>query len=157
MRLIDTIILHCSATLPGQECDAHTIDGWHKANGWDGIGYHFIVLPDGIIEYGRPISIIGAHCKGFNESSIGICYIGGYDHNSKPADTRTDAQKKALADICLSLYSAFPDSLVVGHRDLTHDRDCPCFDANPWFETEYQKANTGCWKTGWPTTTKTLA
>jgi hypothetical protein len=46
-------------------------------------------LLDGTIEQGRELEAVGAHTKGHNAHSIGICYIGGLDKNGKPKDTRT--------------------------------------------------------------------
>ena len=77
MRSIDKIIIHCSATPPHKDFSAEDIRDWHvKGNKWSDIGYHYIVKLDGSMEYGRPIEVPGAHCKGHNQDSIGICYIG---------------------------------------------------------------------------------
>ena len=97
MRKIDSIIIHCSATKVGQDFTAADIDRWHRERGFNGIGYHYVVCLDGRLERGRDISLAGAHCKGWNEHSIGICYIGGLDVNGHPADTRTKAQKRVLS------------------------------------------------------------
>ena len=75
MRKIDSIIIHCSATKVGQDFTAADIDRWHRERGFNGIGYHYVVCLDGRLERGRDISLAGAHCKGWNEHSIGICYI----------------------------------------------------------------------------------
>ena len=37
------IVVHCSAVKPDQTSSAKQIDGWHKALGWKGIGYHYVV------------------------------------------------------------------------------------------------------------------
>ncbi len=79
MRAISKIIVHCSATQEGRDLDAAEINRWHLKRGWNGIGYHYVVLLDGTIEYGRSIYKQGAHVKGENEGSIGICYIGGVE------------------------------------------------------------------------------
>ena len=65
MREIDKIIVHCSATQEGKPISAATIDKWHKKRGWRGIGYHYVVGLDGMMEYGRPVEQAGAHVKGF--------------------------------------------------------------------------------------------
>ena len=63
MREIKEIIIHCSATPLGKDFSAEVIRDWHvKGNGWDDIGYHFIVRLDGTIEYGRMVDKQGAHC-----------------------------------------------------------------------------------------------
>ena len=77
MRKISEIIVHCSATSEMRDFGAKDIDLWHKAQGWDCIGYHYVVRIDGTIEEGRPVERIGAHCKGHNAYSIGVCYVGG--------------------------------------------------------------------------------
>ena len=96
MRKIDKIIIHCSATPKHKDFSAETIRDWHvKGNGWDDIGYHYVVRLDGSLEYGRPVQVPGAHCRGENKSSIGICYIGGMDEKMKEwEDTRTQEQKE---------------------------------------------------------------
>ena len=94
MRKIDSVIIHCSATKAGMDFSVADIDRWHRAQGMNGIGYHYVVRLDGTVEKGREVEVAGAHCLGWNGRSIGICYIGGLDTNGNPADTRTNEQKK---------------------------------------------------------------
>ena len=130
MRQINYIIIHCSATKSGQNFHASDIDRWHRERGWDGIGYHRVIDLDGIIEKGRDVSKPGAHCKGHNSDSIGICYIGGLDKNGNPADTRTAAQKESLLEIIKHYKKLYPNAKVVGHRDMPNvHKACPCFNA----------------------------
>lgn len=89
MRYINEIIIHCSDTKEGLDFNANDIDRWHKQKGWKRIGYHYVILLNGTIEQGRELEAVGAHTKGHNAHSIGICYIGGLDKNGKPKDTRT--------------------------------------------------------------------
>ena len=96
MRNIDSIIVHCSATKAGMDFSVADIDRWHRAQGMNGIGYHYVVRLDGTVEKGREVEVAGAHCLGWNGRSIGICYIGGLDTNGNPADTRTNEQKKSM-------------------------------------------------------------
>lgn len=130
MREIDKIIIHCSATIEGQEISAATIDEWHKARGWRGIGYHYVVGLDGMIEYGRPITETGAHVKNHNKGSIGICYIGGLDSVSKTAkDTRTPEQIATLLELLRVLKKLHPNATIHGHNEFSA-KACPCFDAH---------------------------
>lgn len=134
MRKIDTIIVHCAATPEGQTFTAADIDSWHKANGWKGIGYHYVVLLDGTVQTGRPLAEVGAHCFGYNAHSIGVCYIGGCAADGKtPRDTRTTAQRSALLTLLRQLRSQFPTARILGHHDLNPAKPCPSFDA----KTEY--------------------
>ena len=105
----DTIIIHCSATRAGQDITAADIDCWHRARGFWSIGYHYVIRLDGTIEPGRDVTLDGAHCMGWNQRSIGICYVGGLDKEGRPADTRTDAQRTALIRLVKSLQLAFPN------------------------------------------------
>ena len=72
-RAIDTIIVHCSATPAGRDNSAADIRRWHRQRGFSDIGYHFVVRLDGTIEAGRPLELPGAHCRGHNLRSIGVC------------------------------------------------------------------------------------
>jgi len=129
MRTINEIIIHCSATKEGNKISAATIDKWHKDRGWRCIGYHYVVRIDGSIEYGRPVQDIGAHVKGRNKHSIGVCYIGGLDADMEPKDTRTRDQKESLLYLLKTLKRLHPDATIHGHREFAN-KACPCFDAN---------------------------
>ncbi len=127
-REITEIIVHCTATKSGQEVTAQDIDRWHRAQGWEQIGYHYVVYLDGTIAVGRPEWKVGAHCFGHNANSIGVCYVGGLDYKGNPADTRTAAQKNSLIKLLNTLKKRFPKAKIHGHRDFS-DKECPCFDA----------------------------
>ena len=135
MRDIDKIIVHCSATQEGKHISAATIDKWHKKRGWRGIGYHYVVGLNGDIEYGRSIYESGAHVKGHNKGSIGICYIGGVEAERGPdgdwvaKDTRTPEQKETLLMLLKVLKKLHPDATIHGHNEFAA-KSCPCFDAN---------------------------
>lgn len=132
MRTITLIIIHCSATPEGrslsfEECRRDHIMHRHFRD----IGYHFYITRDGTVHDGRPIEKVGAHCEGHNSHSIGICYEGGLDANGKPADTRTEAQRKALKSLIERIHRLFPKALIVGHHDLNPRKACPCFKVEP--------------------------
>jgi len=127
-RKITEAIIHCAATKEGKDFTVKDIDRWHRQMGWDGCGYHYVVRLDGTIEKGRDMERVGAHCKGHNKQSVGICYIGGLKANGQPADTRTDAQKAALLALLKRLKAQYPALKVYGHRDFCN-KACPCFDA----------------------------
>ena len=130
MRSITLIVIHCSAVKPDQLSSAAQIDSWHRQRGYHlGIGYHYVIRRNGDIEPGRPEWMVGAHCLNHNKYSIGVCYEGGLDARGQPADTRTAEQKSAMRNLLEDLHKRHPRAVIVGHRDLSHDRDCPCFDA----------------------------
>lgn len=131
MKNIKYIIVHCTATAEFKDFKAKDVDKWHKQRGWDCIGYHYIIDLDGTIEKGRSETKIGAHCKGFNDCSIGVCYVGGLASDNKtPKDTRTNAQKASLLKLIKQLKAKYPNAKVVGHKDMPNvHKACPCFDA----------------------------
>ena len=90
---------------------------------------------DGKLHPTRSEDVQGAHAKHYNKNSIGICYEGGLDEKGKPADTRTEAQKRTLHALLYSLKADYPDAQILGHRDLPWvNKSCPCFDV----KTEYK-------------------
>lgn len=130
-RIINYIVVHCSATPEGRAHTAKDIDQWHKQRGFAEIGYNYVILLDGTIQEGRDIDKIPAHVENFNKNSIGVCYIGGIDKNTlKPKDTRTEAQKKALLTLLRELKKIYPNAEILGHRDFPKvNKACPCFNA----------------------------
>ena len=128
MRDINKIILHCSATREGQDISTETIRGWHvNERGWSDIGYHYVVLLDGTVDKARPVERQGAHVRGHNKGSIGICYIGGCDADMNPKDTRTDLQKDSLTELISYLMDSYEDATLHGHNEFS-SKACPSFD-----------------------------
>lgn len=128
MRTINEIIIHCSATPEGKDFSVADIDRWHRQQGWQGIGYHYVVYRDGSVHNGRPEARQGAHCLGHNEHSIGVCYIGGLASDGKTAkDTRTPAQRASLRRLVAELLLKYPAAEVHGHNEYAR-KACPSFD-----------------------------
>jgi len=128
MRTIKEIIVHCAATIEGAKFDVDDIDRWHKDRGWSGVGYHYVITLNGSIQVGRKHEKIGAHAKGHNRYSIGVCYIGGLDKQRNPKDTRTDSQKESLLNVLKYLLECYPEAKIIGHRDISA-KACPSFNA----------------------------
>ena len=129
MRTINEIIVHCSATPEGRDYTVAQIRQWHLQRGFRDIGYHYVIYRDGTIHTGRPVAQAGAHCTGHNAHSIGVCYIGGVARDNKtPKDTRTEAQKKSLANLLKRLHELYPKATLHGHREFAN-KACPSFDA----------------------------
>lgn len=70
------ITVHCSDTPDGKKFDVEVIRKMHKAKGWADVGYHLIIQPDGEVQQGRGLNVIGAHVEASNTGNIGICLIG---------------------------------------------------------------------------------
>ena len=131
----DYIVIHCSATKASMDhVDAKEIDRWHRQKGWRKIGYHWVIRRDGIVEEGRELGEVGAHARGFNSKSIGICMVGGVDEDMNPENNYTDEQWKSLEDLVRQMKLPYPDAEVLGHCDLPDvSKACPCFDVREWW------------------------
>lgn len=129
----DYLVVHCAATKPSMDIGWKEIDRWHRQRGWLKIGYHYVIRRDGTVEPGRELMEIGAHVKGYNSVSVGICLVGGIDEKGKPDNNFSDEQMAALGYLLTKLKKIFPDAKVVGHRDLFSGKACPCFDAGKWY------------------------
>lgn len=97
------------------DTSAAEIERWHRARGFDGIGYHYVVRRSGLIEPGRAVSVPGAHVRGMNHCSLGICLSGHHD-----LVPMTDAQHDALIRLLKELMTRYglPAHRVLGHREV---------------------------------------
>ena len=147
------LVVHCSATPVTRDYTVAQLRHDHvDVNGWDDIGYHYYITKDGRIHACRPENVPGAHVKGFNKHSIGICYEGGImlegvdvqvggkiEHRVRavPCDTRTAEQVVSMYALLSALKLRYPDAKIVGHRDLLRykTKSCPCFDASREYQT----------------------
>ncbi len=68
----------------------HTVD-----RGWDDIGQHFSIFPDGTIMTGRPLELIPACTRGANVGSICFENVGNFDVDG---DVMTPQQAKAIVE-----------------------------------------------------------
>lgn len=122
------IIIHCAATPTGKDFTAKDIHGWHLQNGWDGIGYHYVIRIDGTVESGRPEFWTGSHAKGYNTGSIGICMIG--------TDSFSDTQWYSLKRLVAQMITKYQDAKVIGHNEIS-SKECPGFDVQEWMSKEF--------------------
>lgn len=145
-RKVDKIVIHCTGTLPSATAQ-NILKGWRE-KGWTSNGYHWLIDRFGIAARLQDDELISNGVKGHNSRSVHICYIGGLV-NGKPIDTRTQEQKETLTMLIDEYLVKYPNSEVLGHRDLSPDLDkdgivephefvksCPCFDV----KKEYAKA-----------------
>ena len=129
----DFIVVHCAATPPTMDVDISTIAEWHKARGFNTVGYHFFIKRDGTRQKGRDINAIGAHVVGHNHNSVGVCMAGGVGLDAKtPEDNFTDAQWTTLLITLRELHADYPRAVIVGHRDLNPGKACPSFSVSEY-------------------------
>jgi N-acetylmuramoyl-L-alanine amidase len=160
MRLINEIVIHCSATPEDRYFGPEELEAMHAARGIRKPGgYHYLISNHGERTTIRPINEIGAHIYGHNTDTVGICYSGGIVAGGNPnkasdaKDTRTPRQKVMLVDTIVNVlkelrkHQSIDHIKVRGHRDYSPDVDgdgiiepwewmkqCPCFDATKEYE-----------------------
>ena len=134
-RDIDLLVVHCSATPVTMDIGVEEIRKWHTSSprNWSDIGYHYVIRLDGKLERGRPLYKSGAHARGYNKNSIGVCVVGGVDKDMKPKNTMNEAQEKTLVDLIVELDWTFLDMKIKGHNELS-SKACPSFDVQEWLK-----------------------
>lgn len=174
MRPINLIVIHCSASSdddslfrgrPDEKLrnPAQVIDEWHVARGFKrsddwrkrqnpglaAIGYHFVIGRSGVVFTGRHLDEIGAHAKGYNQRSIGICLVGTAAFSGEQWETLAGLITSQVARLtgrngpadrnnplnrAGAIRLAEERGIVIcGHRDLPNvPKTCPGFDVEQW-------------------------
>ena len=132
---VEYIAVHCSATPPAMDIGVPEISQWHRDRGFKTVGYHVVIRRDGTVEYGRNFGMIGAHIKGYNDKSLGVCLIGGVDSDMEAEDKFTDEQFSSLDRVLTALQGLFPDAVIQGHTDFPNvHKACPSFNVKAWLD-----------------------
>lgn len=141
MKLLDPdavryVVVHITDSFYG---DVEIIDRWHKQRGWDGIGYHWLILntfptkyrweskrpdlfSDGKIEPARPEKYQGAHVRSHNHYTISVAMVGKNGGFSA-------AQINSALYVCREMKKRFPNLIgVKGHTELDSGKTCPDLD-----------------------------
>lgn len=150
----DYIVVHCTAT-GDKNVSVDDIRKMHKAQGWSDIGYHWFIDRAGKLHQGRkPENSVGSHVKGFNNKSLGIALAGGKEVSKGVWKANyTEAQMATLAAALKDIQGRYPNAKILGHRDLSPDKDhdgviephefikeCPCFNAREFAVSHGLKA-----------------
>jgi len=129
MREIKKLVVHCSDTQDSLDIKAKDIKKWHTdlppmGNGWSDIGYHYVIRRDGTIERGRQDKTPGAHVRGHNKETIGICWVG--------RKSISDAQLQSLYSLLQGLMNTYGLDVtdIYGHTELDSGKTCPNLDMN---------------------------
>ena len=134
-RNVEKIVVHCSATTADQDYPIEQMKRDHLMRGFADVAYHIYIRRDGLIQKGRPLDVPGAHARGFNHKSIGVCLEGGANKKGKAERNFTDKQYDVLWRVLGQLWLQFPWAETLGHRDLPRVvKGCPSFDVREWIE-----------------------
>ena len=125
------LVIHCTATPEGREVSAGEIRRWHTApkaeggRGWKQVGYTDMIHLDGKVERlvrnNEDMQVdafeITNGAKGYNAIARHVVYVGGVDATGKAKDTRTEAQRNALAAYVRDFHTRFPQVRIIGHNE----------------------------------------
>lgn len=113
MAPIRRIVIHHSAS--PRETTFEQVEGWHLGRGWEAIGYHYLIDGAARVHVGRSLVHQGAHARGANRDSIGICATGD---NTVPGREWSHEQRVRLRELVAALRMALPGVQVIGHREV---------------------------------------
>ena len=120
-RPVRRVFLHCSASDNPHHDSVAVIDQWHRENGWSGVGYHFFIRKNGILEQGRDLERTPAAQEGHNVATIAICL-----HGLAP-NGFTAAQFETLRGLCKQIAEAYGGAVSFhGHCEVAA-KSCPVF------------------------------
>ncbi len=134
------IVIHHTALITSEKLPSgeKEVDEYHQRRGFEiycfgqvyHVAYHYLVLPDGSVQHGRPERCEGAHARGYN-SYIGISVIGDFSSRDNPKGTKgpekpTPKQLETIVELCRTLRQKYriPLQHVVRHSDIA-STDCP--------------------------------
>ena len=118
LHTVTDLIIHHSAGALSETPEQ--IDAQHRSQGWSGIGYHFVITPDGQIYQGRPMTAVPAAAQDDNSKSVDICLIGDFQSDDAGfTGEPTAAQLDALLDLSVFVHQKRPNIVrTIGHRDV---------------------------------------
>lgn len=119
----DKIVIHHTGNPTDDNLSAIAIHSSHQAQGWSGIGYHYVVRKDGTVEEGRPHWTIGAHAYGDNSHTIGIHVCGNFEIG-QPTDAQIESLAMLISGLAYDYGLSINDQTVVAHRDLMPTACC---------------------------------
>jgi N-acetyl-anhydromuramyl-L-alanine amidase AmpD len=123
IKLVRHFIIHCSDSDRPEDDNIKAIREWHLERGFLDVGYHFFIPKNGVIEQGRNLWQVGAHCAGYNTYSIGICLSGKKDF--------VERQFSACATLIKKIHSLYPTTNfrpIRPHNYFNDTKTCPNFD-----------------------------
>lgn len=149
MGKLQYLVLHCTATPEGREVSAADIRRMHTSpvsaggRGWKQVGYTDLIHLDGtverLVENNENVWVdnweITNGAKGYNSVSRHVVYAGGMTKDmSRPKDTRTPAQLKAMEAYVRDFHRRFPGVRIIGHNEVAA-KACPSFDVQKWLKS----------------------
>ncbi len=126
LEAVKAVVLHHSATESG---GAGAFRVFHRlVRGWDDLGYHFVIgngthTGDGVLEEGRPLRCRGAHARGANEFSLGVCLVGDFN-KGKPTLRQMNTLGLLLGRL-MKEYGLSESAIMLHSQVMGSKTECP--------------------------------
>lgn len=150
-RNVERMIVHWTETNSNRNIGARDIEEYQKeTSGLSSIGYHLVILRDGSIQRGRELERIGEHTPSYDDTSIGVVFVGGINAPSGTLSPEnfisplslTRAQFNSFDHICRAFFHRFDGGTIVGHNDLDPLELDPGFDVIDYVQSRFGKTYT---------------
>lgn len=140
---VDRVDIHCSDSGRGGKkrkgATPGDIDKWNREAGLGGMAYNGVIDGDAVFWEGRPFNKVGAHCKGQNTRSLGICVVGTMSASKSWGGplgfSRNQIETLVVLLRELEMSKSLPNfhgdaDQIWGHRDFLRPgvKECPYFD-----------------------------
>ena len=122
-NMTNMIVVHHTGNPVDDDLSAEEIHESHKAQGWAGIGYHYVIRKDGTIEEGRPVWSVGSHAYGRNRDTVGIHVCGNFEI-AAPTEMQLNSLAELIGWLCRKYSLQASKDVVVAHRDLMATACC---------------------------------
>lgn len=136
LSAIRYVVVHHVGGGVNRDYSAFEIARYHiDANGWPGIGYHFLVHPAGQIDQVNRLETRSYHCRDLNGESVGVCLAGDFTQ-AHPDPNQLDSLGRLVGE----LQTLFDRELIVlGHGDVP-STSCPGATFERWRQLIRPKA-----------------
>ncbi len=123
------VVIHHSLTEDSRSVSWGAIHNYHtKTLGWSAIGYHAgveLVYSGHELSYeilmGRMWDISGAHTRGHNHDSLGLCFVGNFNDVAPPLEQIIIGAR--ILSLWLKLFNLTVDD-IHAHREYA-EKTCP--------------------------------
>lgn len=117
-KKVDAIIVHNSGS---NNDTVESVVDYHRKK-WSDVGYNWMIA-NGTIYVGRSTMFVGAHTRGNNDGSVGVCAIGNY-MSKLPKKKDIEALVRILSIECFA--RGLSSDKIIGHRESPGaSTDCP--------------------------------
>lgn len=113
---VQLVIVHHTAINPAigaERIAEHRVD----KQGWPGIGYHYFITPEGVIQQTNELTTEASHAGSYNPAAIGVCFAGDFTQVG-PTSAQVEAGAQLIAWL-MGQFNLSPEA-VKGYKELVN-------------------------------------